>query len=38
VENLGTALAKMPQLKQHARTDEDLKSLRDDAEFLKLTE
>lgn len=38
MEDLGIALAKMPQLKQHARTDEDLESLWNDAEFLKLTE
>ncbi len=38
MEDLGVALAKMPQLKQHARTDEDLKSLWEDAEFKKITE
>lgn len=38
MEDLGTAFAKMPQLKQHARTDEDLKSLWEDAEFKTLTE
>ena len=38
MEDLTTALAKMPQLKQHARKDEDLKSLWEDAEFKKITE
>lgn len=38
LEDLNTAFAKIPRLKQHARSDEDLKSLWDDAEFLKLTE
>lgn len=38
MEDLGTAFAKMPQLKRHARTDEDLKSLWEDAEFKKITE
>ncbi len=38
MEDLGTAVAKMPQLKKHARTDEDLKSLWEDAEFKKITE
>ena len=38
MEDLSTALAKMPQLKQQARKDEDLKSLWEDAEFKKITE
>lgn len=38
LEDIKTALQKMPQLKQHARTDEDLKSIWDDIEFKKLTE
>lgn len=38
LEDLGTAFAKMPQLKQHARGDEDLKSLWENAEFKKLIE
>lgn len=38
MEDLSTALAKMPQLKQHARKDEDLKSMWEDAEFKKITE
>jgi tetratricopeptide (TPR) repeat protein len=38
LEDLGTAFAKMPELKQHARGDEDLKSLWEDTEFKKITE
>ena len=38
MEDLSTAFAKMPQLKQHARQDDDLKSLWEDADFIKLTE
>jgi tetratricopeptide (TPR) repeat protein len=38
LEDLSTALTKMPQLKLHARKDEDLKGLWDDAEFKKITE
>lgn len=38
MEDLSNALTKMPQLKQHARKDEDLKSLWEDAEFKKITE
>lgn len=38
LEDLGSAISKMPQLKQHAREDEDLKSLREDAEFKKITQ
>ncbi len=37
LEDLGTAFAKMPQLKQHAANDEDLKSLWEDPEFIILT-
>lgn len=37
LEDLGTAFAKMPQLKQHAAKDEDLKSLWEDPEFIILT-
>jgi tetratricopeptide (TPR) repeat protein len=38
LEDLGTAVSKMPQLKQHAREDEDLKSIWDDADFKKMTQ
>lgn len=38
LEDLGTAFIQMPQLKQHARSDSDLKSLWEDEEFKKLTE
>ena len=38
LEDLGIAFAKMPQLKQHARKDEDLKSLWENADFKKITE
>lgn len=38
MEDLSTAFAKMPKLKQHARQDDDLQSLWDDADFIKLTE
>lgn len=38
LEDLGTAITQMPQLKQHARSDEDLKGLWEDEEFKKLTE
>lgn len=36
--DLKTAIEKMPQIKQHARTDDDMKSLWDDTEFKKITE
>jgi tetratricopeptide (TPR) repeat protein len=38
LEDLGLAVEKMPQLKQHARNDEDLKTLWNDMEFKKITE
>lgn len=38
LEDLGIAITQMPQLKQHARSDEDLKGLWEDEEFKKLTE
>jgi predicted Zn-dependent protease len=38
LEDLATAVAKMPQLKKHAPNDEDLKSLWEDAEFKKIME
>lgn len=37
LEDLGTAITQMPQLKQHARSDGDLKSLWEDEEFKNLT-
>lgn len=36
--DLKTTVEKMPQLKQHARKDEDFKSLWNDDDFIKLTE
>ena len=36
MEDLGTSFTKMPQLKQHARTDKDLKSIWEDADFKKI--
>lgn len=38
LEDLASAISKMPQLKQHARNDEDLKALWNDVEFKKITE
>lgn len=38
LKDLATAVSKMPQLKQHARNDNDMKSLWEDAEFKKITE
>lgn len=38
ITDLKTAVEKMPRLKQHAREDEDFKSLWEDEEFLKITE
>ena len=38
LEDLKTAVGKMPQLKQHARSDEDFKILWEDEEFKKITE
>lgn len=38
LEDLVTAVSKMPQLKQHAREDEDFKSIWDDADFKKITQ
>lgn len=38
LEDLSIAITQMPQLKQHARSDEDLKSLWEDEEFKKITE
>jgi predicted Zn-dependent protease len=38
LEDLGTAIKSKPQLKQHARTDEDMKSLWEDADFKMITE
>ena len=38
LEDLATAFVKMPQLKQHAREDEDFKSIWDDADFKKMTQ
>jgi len=35
--DLKKAIDTMPQLKQHARSDEDFKSLWDDEEFKKIT-
>ena len=38
LEDLGAAIKSTPQLKQHARTDEDMKSLWEDEDFKKITE
>ena len=38
LEDLSIAITQMPQLKQHARSDEDLKSWWEDEEFKKITE